>query len=148
MLVTFSVTSTWNSSNNSKLHNTSDMNNFSNNLTSTFNGSTPGAGSATQCRTPCNSFKPSQSSRFLLLSVQTSFILLAKCPNSRIKQFWKIIPVDGYLKFRSLQRIIFSSDFDNIIRTITVDNICAFYGECIPSNGREYVMLLYKRWNR
>jgi hypothetical protein len=37
---------------NSKKYYTSERNNFSNNLTSTLNGSTPGEGSATQCRTP------------------------------------------------------------------------------------------------
>jgi len=37
---------------NGKKYYTSERNNFSNNLTSTLSGSTPGEGSATQCRTP------------------------------------------------------------------------------------------------
>ena len=72
------------------------------------------------------------------------FILLEKCPNSRIKPRFQKIPMNWYLKFRSLQRIIFSSNFNHIIRTITIDNICAFYGERIPSNLRDHGMsLLY-----
>jgi len=118
------------------------MNNFSNNLTSTFNGSTPGAGSETQCRTPCTNHEPSHLDCIFCLPAR--FILLEKCPNSRIKPRFQKIPMNWYLKFRSLQRIIFSSNFNHIIRTITIDNICAFYGERIPSNLRDHGMsLLY-----
>ena len=113
------------------------MNSFSNNLTSTFKGSTPGVGSATQCRTPCKNCKPSQSSKWSQVSqLDLSYVQNVQIAESSSHSF-KEIPVDCYLKFRSLQRVIFSSNFDNIIRTITIDNICAFYGECIPSNQRK-----------
>jgi hypothetical protein len=55
---------------------------------------------------------------------------------SEIKSCKKILCTEGfqwlmYLQFCSLRRVILSSDFNNAIRIVSIDNLRTFYRECM-----------------
>jgi hypothetical protein len=102
---------------------TSERNSFSNNLTSTLSGSTPGEGSATQCNTPYTNWRWLRKEK-----LQTDASHVFQQPM--------------YLRFCSLRGVILSLDFNNTIRIVSINNLRTFYWECmsVHSNGNTHQM--------